>query len=119
MQVGKADPAAKSAATRPLGLTLEIVPEKNPYTLAAAQKLPVRVFYEGKPLAGALVKLTKLDQDAKPMAMQRTDAAGRTAFSLPRAGKWQLNVVWTKPLAGNPKAEFETVFSSLAFGYPR
>lgn len=117
VQVGKANPAAKSPATDRLGLTLEIVAERNPYTLPAGQKLPVRVFYEDRPLAGALVKLTQLEHDAKPMAMQRTDAAGRTAFSLPRTGKWQLNVVWTKPTPGNPKAEFETVFSSLAFGY--
>jgi uncharacterized GH25 family protein len=118
VQVGKADPRAKSAATDRMGMTLEIVPERNPYTLAPAQKLPLLVLYEGKPLAGALVKLTRLEADAKPMAMQRTDASGRAAFAFPRKGKWQANVVWTKPIEGNPKADYETVFSSLAFGYP-
>lgn len=118
VQVGKADPNATSPATRRIGMTLEIVPERNPYALGPAQKLPLRVFYENRPLAGALVKLTKLEQDAKPAAMQRTDAAGRTTFTVPRQGKWQLNVIWTKPISGNPKAEFETTFSSLSFGYP-
>ena len=118
VQVGKADPRAKSAATDRMGMTLEIVPERNPYTLRPAEKLPLLVLYEGKPLAGALVKLTRLEADAKPMAMQRTDASGRAAFAFPRKGKWQANVVWTKPIEGNPKADYETVFSSLAFGYP-
>jgi uncharacterized GH25 family protein len=118
VQVGKIDPSAKSAATNRIGMTLEIVPERNPYNLGPAQKLPLLVYYEGRPLAGALVKLTKLEQDAKPAAAQRTDGAGRTTFNVPRRGKWQLNVIWTKPIPGNPKADFETTFSSLSFGYP-
>ncbi len=99
-------------------MTLEIVPERNPYNLGPARKLPLLVYYEGRPLPGALVKLTKLEQDAKPAAVQRTDGAGRTTFNVPRQGKWQLNVIWTKPISGNPKADFDTTFSSLSFGYP-
>jgi uncharacterized GH25 family protein len=117
VQVGKIRPRVKSPATERLGMTLEIVPEQNPYDLGPAQKLPLLVFYEGRPLAGALVKLTKLEEDAKPAAVQRTDKAGRTTFKVPHQGKWQLNVVWTKPISGNPKADFETTFSSLSFGY--
>ncbi len=118
VQIGNADPRAKSFATNRLGLTLEIVPERNPYTLPAGERLPVRVFYEGRPLPGALVKLTNLDADAKPIAMQRTDPSGRARFTVPRQGKWLINVVWTKPMAGNPRADFQTTFSSLSFGYP-
>src|SRR5262245_59428496 len=42
------------ALTQPVGLTLELVPETDPYTLAPGAKLSVRLLYEGKPLAGAL-----------------------------------------------------------------
>ena len=104
--------------TRAVGLTLEIVPQLNPYTLAPAAKLPVLVLYEGKPLPGATVKLNNLDFDARPIAVQSTDANGVTAFTIPRFGKWQLNVVWTKPITGNPDGDFDTVFSSLTFGFP-
>ncbi len=104
--------------TRAVGLTLEIVPQLNPYALAPAAKLPVLVLYEGKPLPGATVKLNNLDFDARPIAVQQTDASGITAFAVPRVGKWQLNVVWTKAITGNPDADFDTVFSSLTFGFP-
>ena len=40
---------------RVFGQRLELVAEKNPYTLAGGGELPVRLLYEGKPLAGALV----------------------------------------------------------------
>ena len=116
VQVG-GDTAGQAHITRPLGLSLEIVPQKNPYALAAGELLPVQILYEGKPLAGATVKLNNLDFDMKPLATRITDMAGRTAFDVPRRGKWQLNVIWTKPLAGNPDADFDTTFSSLTFGF--
>lgn len=104
---------------RPVGLDLEIVPLRNPYALAPGERLPVRVFYDGKPLAGALVKLIDLDADEKPYAMARTDRSGRAAFDVPREGAWLVNTVWSAPLSGDPRAEFQTVFSSLTFGWPQ
>ena len=118
VQVGPLDPGKASQATRPVGLTLEIVPQRNPYALAAGELLPVQIIYEGKPLAGALVKLNNLDFDARPIESHLTDAAGHATFNPPRRGKWQLNVIWTKPITGNQKADFETIFSSMTFGFP-
>ncbi|MES2754410.1 MAG: DUF4198 domain-containing protein [Pseudomonadota bacterium] len=110
--------AVQPQVTRPLGMTLEIVPERNPYRPAGGADLPVRVIYEGRALPGALVKLTNLRADEKPVETHRTDGAGRAIFQLPRTGEWQLNVVWSKPVTGNPAADFETIFSSLSFGFP-
>jgi hypothetical protein len=118
VQVGRSDGAAQRHVTAPVGFSLEIVPERNPHTLKRGEALPVRVIYEGRPLAGALVKLTNLDNDAKPVATARTNLAGRASFDIPRRGAWLLNVVWTKPLKGRPGADFDTTFSSLAFGFP-
>ena len=103
--------------TRPIGLSLEIVPDKNPYKLKPNEELPVHVLYEGKPLAGALVKLTNLEFDVRPIAIHMSDAQGRASFVVPRTGTWLINVIWTKPITGNPKADFDTTFSSLTFGF--
>lgn len=105
--------------TRPIGLTLEIVPERDPYAAGTSAAMPVRVLFEGRPLPGALVKLTNLDSDAKPVATQRTDQNGRAVFNAPRSGSWLLNVVWTKPISGDRRGDFDTTFSSLTWGYPR
>lgn len=118
IQVGALPRAGdRGAVTRPIGLKLEIVPQKNPYALAAGEALPVRIIYDGKPLPGALVKLNNLDFDAKPIAEVRSDAAGRAFFAIPRQGRWQINVIWTTPIAGNSAADFDTTFSSLTFGF--
>lgn len=112
-----ASPAPQPQVTRPLGLTLEIVPGRDP-TAGDDLTLPVTVFYHGKPLAGALVKLNNLDFDARPVATAVTDARGGATFTVPFKGLWQLNVVWTAPIK-DPKADFDTVFSSLTFGWSR
>ena len=110
---GRADPRSIKA----IGLTLEIVPERDPYAPGKSRNLPVRVIYEGKALPGATVKLTNLNSDEKPVASVKTDSFGRAAFRIPESGAWLLNVVWTKPINGRPGADFDTIFSSLTFGY--
>ena len=105
-------------STRPLGLPLEIVPEVNPYADPKPAVLPVHVLYQGRPLPGALIKLTELEHDEAPFETHRTDSAGHATFALPREGTWLLNVIWTKPLPKTAETDFETVFSSLSFGFP-
>lgn len=102
----------------PVGLALEIVPERDPYAEPRPANLPVHVIYQGRRLAGALVKFTDLEHDAAPLEMQRTDGDGRALFSMPARGRWLLNVIWSEPLPESAEADFKTVFSSLSFGLP-
>ncbi|MDB5457611.1 MAG: sodium:proton antiporter [Caulobacter sp.] len=118
VQVGPPGAGSQAQVTRPLGLPLEIVPERSPYALPRPASLPVRVLYEGRPLPGALVRLTNLDNDAAPLETHRTDHAGRAVFALPETGTWLVNLVWTKPSPASRDTDFETVFSSLSFGFP-
>lgn len=117
VRVGAATPANSRVATRALGLKLEIVLDKDPYTLGSTGSLPLHVVYNGKRLSGAKVSLTNLDSDAKAFATAVTDPAGRANFRVPRSGNWLLNVVWGEPVSGDPTADFETTFSSVTFGY--
>lgn len=117
VQVGPATRNDNALATKPIGLTLEIVPLRNPYSLGTDHMLPVQILYNGRPLAGALVKLTNLEFDTKPVSMMRSDAAGHASFMVPQVGSWLVNVIWTQPIT-SPDADFQTVFSSLTFGYP-
>lgn len=116
--VGPSAAGLEAQVTKPVGLTLEIVPEVSPFAQPRLSQLPIRVYYEGRPLAGALVKLTDLEQDETPLAMHRTDRTGRATFAIPRAGPWLLNVVWTRPLPRSRETDFETLFSSLSFAIP-
>jgi hypothetical protein len=116
--VGPPGATSQAQFTRPVGLTLEIVPERSPYAEPRSAELPVYVLYHGRRLAGARVKLTNLEHDSAPAEVHTTDAEGRASFTVPRTGSWLLNVIWTQPHVPPADTEFETVFSSLSFGFP-
>jgi hypothetical protein len=113
---GAMDPAAP--VTRPGPLPLEIVPDAAP-AKPCPKKLPVHVLYRGRPLSGALVKLTSLEHDANPIETHVTDEKGRPVFNAPQRGDWLLNVIWTEVAPAFSDADFQTTFSSLSFGFSR
>jgi uncharacterized GH25 family protein len=117
VQVGPPGAGSQDHVNKPVGLPLEIVPESNPYGVPQSAALPVRVIYAGRPLGGALVKLTNLKNDASPFEVHLTDHDGRASFTMPNSGRWLLNVIWTKALPRSEETDFETVFSSLSFGF--
>ena len=117
--VGPRNRQASEQMVRPFGLRLEIVPVSNPYATPRPAQFPVRVLYNGQPLAGALVKLMNLDQALAVADQQRTSVTGVATFSMPQGGSWLMSVVWTRPLTDANDADYETTFSSLTFGVPR
>jgi uncharacterized GH25 family protein len=99
---------------RVLGLTLELVPEKDPTAVAPGAELPVRLLYLGKPLAGALVAAFTRDKpDARVTA--RTDAAGRARLRLDRPGVWLVKAVHMIPAPAETGADWESFWASLTF----
>ena len=116
VQVGESQP--QSHVTEAVGLRLEIVPEINPYAKPRSAQLPVRVVFEGEPLAGALVKLSDPTNASKAAITRVTDAQGHATFDMPSQGQWLLHVTWTKTLPSVDEADFDTVFASLTFGLP-
>lgn len=117
LQVGPGGAGSQGQVTRPVGLPLEIVPERSPYAAPRSSMLPVRVLYQGRPLGGALVKLTRLEDDAAPVETHLTDRAGRATFAMPSGGTWLLNVIWTRIQPSSAETDYDTVFSSLSFGF--
>ena len=99
---------------RPLGFTLELVAERNPYALRPGQDLPVRLTYENHPLPGALVvAINRLNPSEKLSA--RTDSEGRVRFRLRRDGMWLVKAVHMVPAAAGANADWASFWASLTF----
>jgi hypothetical protein len=99
---------------RPLGFTLELVAERNPYALQADEDLPVVLTYENRPLAGALVvAMNRLNPSEKLAA--RTDNDGRARFRLRPGGMWLIKAVHMVPAAAGSHAEWASFWASLTF----
>jgi hypothetical protein len=116
IQVGTSS-MPQSQVTSAIGLRLEIIPDVDPYASPRPTRLPVHVLYKGRPLPGGLIKLTDLGQDATPVESHLTDDQGRATFHAPGNGAWLLNVIWTEIAPPSSDSDFETVFSSLSFGF--
>jgi len=112
-------------ATRPLGLSLEIVPLAVPGRDA---KLQVIVLVEGRPLANALVKAWRAPLDTGGMAPDpetrdstavaarvRTDSQGRATLPVKARGEWLLSVVQMVPCTEPEQADWESTWASLTF----
>lgn len=106
-----------SGSDRPVGLPLEIITERNPYSLAPGAKLPVRVLHQGKPITGILVKSFNVADKQGPR-LARTDADGRVEVEVPEPGEVLISAVhMLHPARGEP-AEWSSLWASLTFKRP-
>jgi len=99
---------------RVLGFTVELIPERNPATLHGGDELPVRLLYEGKPLADAHVAALNAE-DASTRIEARTDVQGRARLRLDHDGVWLVRSVHMIPAAGRLDADWESLWASLTF----
>ena len=112
-----ADPRVAAGHDRVLGLTLELIPEKNPYSLVPGQELPLRLLYRGAPLAGAKVAALPKQQPARQVAA-RTDAQGRVRLPLGGGGVWLVKAVHMIAAPAGSGADWESFWASLTFALP-
>jgi uncharacterized GH25 family protein len=95
----------------PAGLRLEIVPLQDPTRLEQGSEIGVRVLLDGKPLPG--LSLTAAPPNHEKAVMTHTDADGRAAFLLDRAGPWLLRCTLIKESTA-PDTDWESLFATLS-----
>jgi hypothetical protein len=107
-------PAKRNQGDRPLGFTLELIAERNPYAIASSGEVPFRLTYDREPLPGTLViAINRVDPSKKLSA--RTDHDGRVRFRLNRAGMWLVKAVHMIPAPEGANAEWASYWASLTF----
>jgi uncharacterized GH25 family protein len=106
--------AQKQGFDRRAPSTLEIMPRKNLNNLKVGKTLPVRVIFQGKPLAGAEIKFTHdgWSDPKTPFAiLGKTDAKGEIQVKLDKPGRWLL-VASHKTPYNNPEECDENFYSA-------
>lgn len=136
---GAASPGrALARVTSPAGLPLEIVPLADP---ALASPLPVRVLWQGRPLAGVQVRawtttlaIESFGRETHPrfpgravptdaavrdsvgwVARAITDARGEASLPIDGAGEWLIAAVHMIPCPDRDAADWESWWASLTF----
>ena len=95
----------------PLHYRYELIPETNP---TASTSLRVRVLFEEKPLANALVTAIHRDDPAAHISA-RSDANGRVTLALPKSGVWLIKSVQMVAAPAGSSADWESLWASLTF----
>ena len=106
--------AASTGIPAKSGLTLELVPRRDPTRLHTGDSFPVALLFRGRPLAGALVKL--LDKDAPGrVGAVRTDRHGEATLTLQAEGAHLVKAVWMEAAPPGGEADWESWWASLTF----
>jgi uncharacterized GH25 family protein len=96
---------------QPVGLPIEIVPEKDPAALKAGESLPVRVLFRGAPAKGLEVMATSAS--LKSHSIGKTDAAGRISVPV-TPGAWRLHTIFMER-SSKEDADWESFWATLTF----
>ena len=122
LRIGKGRGAAK-LYQKPLGHRLEILVDAGPFSLRPGRKLPVRLLFDGKPLAGARIVMGSTDVTTATQSKMpgvRTDVEGRAQLQLdPSGGAHYVHALHMIPANGRSDVEWESFWATLTFGVGR
>jgi|SRR5688572_5025922 len=110
------------AHTKPLGHVLEIVPLKDPANLKPGEPLQVQVLFRGNPLADVQIAAAYSGAEMKGHefpVVTRTDAEGRAALRLDRAGLWYARLIHMVPANDDPDYQWRSFFATMTFTVPK
>ena len=126
LRVGQAPASARGSALAikdktyavRAGHRLEIMPLADPLAMSPGDALRVRVLFEDKPLAGALVKAWH-KRAGQTLIIRATSASdGSVSYNLPYAGAWMLSVVHMIPAIGEKDLDWDSLWGNLTFSMP-
>jgi hypothetical protein len=105
------EPAAGDRSwAQPLGLGLEVVPERDPTALGVGDTFAVRVLHAGEPLAGFVVGFVSAGETREHVVV--TDGEGRAAAPLDVPGLWLVHGTFLRR-ATAAEREWDSDFTTL------
>lgn len=103
--------------TKKTGLPIDIIPGDNPYSLVKDGDFKVKIYFKGKPLQHAAVRIWHRLNEKITIHNLETDDDGEVTFFISALGEWMVSTVVMEPLKNNPKADWQTYHGSLTWGY--
>ncbi len=100
---------------RRTGQMLEIVPLSDPHVHVSRRPLAFQVFFDTRPLKGALLKFWNKDYGQVMIVRTVTDADGKVKFTPPWPGTWMASVVHMVPTRDSPEDDWDSYWGNLTF----
>lgn len=97
------------------GQRLEIVPANDPLAMKPGDNLGLQIWFDDKPLAGALLKAWNKHDGQTVIIRTTTSADGKASVNLPYAGGWMVSVVHMVPAIGVKDIDWDSLWGNLSF----
>lgn len=108
--------AADSYYKERTGLPIEIIPQRNPYSLKPGASMMVQVLFKGAPAKDVAVESAYLEAGkAKIEIVGRTDAKGRVRVPIKAMGPHKLHALVMERCVEPKVADWESFWASLTF----
>lgn len=98
-------------------LPLDIIPLSHPYALSNNQVMKIKILFKGQPLANAKMRVWNKMPDAVTDTSFISDANGEISFPVTTGGEWMVSCVNMIHLNDDPKAQWQSYWGSLTWGY--
>lgn len=112
----KSDFMKTSFIASPVGLALDIVPLDNPYNLKQTTSMQFNIYFSGRPLRDGLVRVWhKVNGKTEVKTLQVIK--GLLETTIEPNGTWMISIVKMELLKGDSKADYQSYWGSLTWGY--
>ncbi|MDI6775722.1 MAG: DUF4198 domain-containing protein [Syntrophales bacterium] len=110
----KAMVGPSDVSSKPIGLRLEIVPQKNPFAIKIGETLPIKVLFEGKPLEGATIK-AGCTHERNLKEYSATDKDGVANVVIEKGCNQIINASYKTALKDDPDADLLSISTNMTF----
>jgi hypothetical protein len=104
---------------QPTALPLDIIPLSHPYRIKDNEKIAVLILFNKKPLAKQLIKIWHRENDKTIKEEITTTENGLISFPVKTSGKWMVSTVKMIRLENDPKANWQSYWGSVTWGYEK
>lgn len=100
------------------GFPIEIVPDRNPYSLKVGDPIRFKILFDGKPVFGVRVKVWNRFDNRTTLQNIYTEKDGTLEARISNPGPWMVSVVRMVP-SKQAGANWQSYWGSLVFGVDR
>ncbi|MBP6686937.1 MAG: DUF4198 domain-containing protein [Lacibacter sp.] len=98
-------------------LPVDIIPLSHPYKLSNGDTLKVKVLYRGEALANTKIRIWHKLLGKVTDTSFMSNAKGEISFPVNTTGEWMVSCVTMIRLANDPKAQWQSYWGSVTWGY--
>ena len=112
----KSDFMKTSFIASPTGLTLDIVPQDNPYNIKQPTKMQFNIYFLNRPLRDGLVRVWH-KVNGKVEVKTFHAIKGLVEIQIEPSGIYMVSLVKMEAIKGDTKADWQSYWGSLTWGY--